>query len=123
MKNNSFKQFLEEEKNIQDLMNNHGMILFFKKGQELFGAPEDSRLIFAKLKSGEDEPMMPGFKDEAKFMGINLFKLLFGSPEDSSENLFGSTDIPSIKVCDREEIVKKLMKHKKGKNVSVSKRR
>jgi hypothetical protein len=108
----------EQEKSIHDLMDRHGMILFFKKGDDLFGAPEDSRLIFAKLKNDkEDDPMMPGFRDEAKFLGVNLLKSMFGSPEDSVENMFGNQDIPQIKVCDREDVIKMIMSHqiKKGK--------
>jgi hypothetical protein len=103
----------EQRDSIGDLLNRHGLILFFKRGEELYGAPEDSRLVFAKLKSGdEDDPLMPGFRDEARFSGINLLKSMFGTPEDSVENLFGLQDLPKIKVCDREEIIDLLMNHK-----------
>ena len=71
--------------------------------------------------------MSPGFRDEAKFMGINLLKAMFGSEEDSFTNLFGNNDIPDIQVCDREDAVKSIMTHKpkkKGKNAAtISKRR
>lgn len=123
----------EAAKSINDLMDRHGMILFFKKGDDLFGAPEESRLIFAKLKNDtedQDDPMSPGFRDEAKFLGINLLKSMFGSPEDSVENLFGNQDIPNIHVCDRDDVVNMIMNHKpkspkkKDKNApAVSKRR
>ena len=116
----------EQEKSVHDLLDRHGMILFFKKGDDLFGAPEESRLIFAKLKSDdEDDPMMPGFRDEAKFIGVNLMKSMFGSPEDSVENMFGQEDIPNIQVCDRDDVVKMIMNHKPKKEkdaVTVSKR-
>lgn len=103
----------EQAKSINDLMNRHGMILFFKKGDDLFGSPEESRLVFAKLKSNdEDDPMMPGFRDEAKFLGINLLKSMFGDPEDSVENMFGNQDIPNIHVCDRDDAVNMIMNHK-----------
>jgi hypothetical protein len=109
----------EAAKSINDLMDRHGMILFFKKGDDLFGAPEESRLIFAKLKNDteeEDDPMMPGFRDEAKFLGINLLKSMFGDPEDSVENLFGNQDIPNIHVCDRDDVVNMIMNHKPKKS-------
>jgi hypothetical protein len=104
-------QVLEEaEKSIHDLLDRHGMILFFKKGDEIFGAPEESRIVFAKLKTDdEDDPMMPGFRDQARFMATNLLKAMTGGPEDSIENLFGLQDLPNIKVCDREDVVKHLM--------------
>lgn len=103
----------EQRDRISDMMDRHGMILFFKRGDDLFGAPEESRLVFAKLKSkDEDDPMMPGFQDEAKFTGINLFKSMFGSPEDSVENLFGNKDIPDIQVCDKEAAIDNIMNFK-----------
>lgn len=109
----------EAEKSIHDLMDRHGMILFFKKNDDLFGAPEESRLIFAKLKNDkpeDDDPMIPGFRDEAKFIGINLLKSMFGSPEDSIENMFGNEDIPHIQVCDRDEAIHMIMNHKPEKS-------
>jgi hypothetical protein len=116
--------FEQQEKSINDLMDRHGMILFFKKDNDLFGSPEDSRLIFAKLKNDEeDDPMQPGFKDEAKFLGINILKAMFGSSEDSVENLFGNNDIPHIHVCDREDVIKTIMSHKPKKEKSKKKKK
>jgi hypothetical protein len=107
----------EQETKINDLLDRHGMILFFKKGGDLYGAPEDSRLVFAKLKDHEDndDPMQPGFRDEAKFLAINLIKSMFGSEEDSVETLFGNQDVPKIKVCDRDVVIQYLMNHKPKK--------
>jgi hypothetical protein len=104
----------EAEQSVHELLDKHGLILFFKKDDGIFGAPEESRLVFAKLKNDDpkdDDPMMPGFRDEAKFLGINLLKSMFGSPDDSVQSLFGNSDIPKIHVCDRDEIVKILMNH------------
>jgi hypothetical protein len=116
----------EAEKSIHDLMDRHGMILFFKKDDQIFGAPEESRLIFAKLKNDkpeDDDPMMPGFRDEAQFLGINLLKSMFGSPEDSVENIFNNKDIPNIRVCDRDEVVKLLIHHKPKKEKKKEKKK
>ena len=114
----------EQGKSINDLMDRHGMILFFKKGDDLFGAPEESRVVFAKLKSDDDDdPMSPGFRDEARFLGINLLKSMFGSPDDSVENVFGNQDIANIHVCDRDDVVNMIMNHKpKKKKDAVSKK-
>lgn len=91
---------------LEELMNGNGLILFFKRGEEVFGAPEDSRVIFAKLKSGdEDDPMAPGFRDEARFMAMNLMKSLAGEPV---ETMFGHKDLDGLKVCDREEVMSML---------------
>lgn len=103
----------EQEKNINDIMDKHGMILFFKKGEGFFGAPEESRIMFARLKNNEEEP-----SDEARFTGIDLLKSMFGNEEDSIQSAFGANDIPDIHVCDREEVVKHLMNHKPKKEKS-----
>jgi hypothetical protein len=113
-----FCMIKEAEDSINDLLDRHGLILFFKKGNDLFGAPEESRLIFAKLKNDDpedDDPMLPAFRDEAKFLGINLFKSMFDSPENSVQSMFGNSDIPKIHVCDRDEAIKMLMHYKPKK--------
>lgn len=109
--------FLQEQKDkIGEMLDRHEISLFFKHNgkDELnyFGAPENSRIIFAKLKNNdEDEPMMPGFRDQAKFLAINLLKSMI-SDDDPSETLFGVGDIPQINVCDREEVIEKMLTHK-----------
>jgi len=101
----------EQEDKLNGLLNKHGLILFFTKGKDLYGAPEDSRVIFAKLKSDEDDdPMMPNFRQEARFPAINLFRSMTSGPEDSVESVFGMKDIPLLKVCDREKAIEMLMK-------------
>lgn len=88
------------------------LVLFFKIKDEFFGSSEEGRLVFAKLKNDtEDDPMAPGFKDEAKFIGINLIKA-FSNSEDSLENIFSNKDIPKIKVCDRDDVLKVLLRKK-----------
>lgn len=114
----------EQRDNISDLMDRHGLILFFRKGDDLYGSPEDSRVIFAKLKSGDDDdPMMPGFRDEARFSAINLLKALSGSPEESIENLFSIKDMPEIKVCDREDAIDAIMAPKASSDAKTVKKK
>ena len=107
----------EQEKNaINDLLNKHGLSLFFKKGDDLYGSTEDGRITFAKLKANdEDDPMMPGFRDQARFIATNLLKAMIGDQDDSVENMFGLQDIPHIQICDREDAVKALMNPPKKK--------
>lgn len=101
---------LEAEDKINDLFDKHGLILFFKRGKDLYGAPEDSRMVFARLKNPhEDDDFI--IKDEAKFLAINLLKSMYGDPEESVENMFGFEDLPKIKVCDRDDIIQQLIKH------------
>ena len=108
---------LENIDSMNDLLDKHELILFFKKGDDYFGAPEDSRVVFAKLKTDtEDDPMMPGFRQEARFPAFNLIKFLSNDPERSTESVFGIKDLPKISVCTREEAVDNMMKFSKKKS-------
>ena len=120
----SFRDFLddwdiqlENIDSMNDLLDKHELILFFKKGDDYFGAPEDSRVVFAKLKTDtEDDPMMPGFRQEARFPAFNLIKFLSNDPERSTESVFGIKDLPKISVCTREEAVDNMIKFSKKKS-------
>ncbi len=103
---------LEQEKNdIGDHLDKHGCIMFFKRGDDIFGAPEESRLMFAKMK-GKDDDVSDQWRKEAHFLGINLIQSLLGQ---SMENLFSNQDLPKIKLIDKENAVEELMKKKKKK--------
>lgn len=116
----------ETRDKIGNMLDAHELSLFFRKGDDYFGAPENSRIIFAKLKNDDDddEPMMPGMKDQMKFLALNLLKSM--SDDESSETMFGMNDLPQISVCDREEVIDKMMSHnplskiaQKGKELIV----
>jgi hypothetical protein len=59
--------------------------------------------------------MMPGFRQEAQFSAVKLLKLISGNEEDSKESVFGIKDLPNIKVCSREDAIKKISKKTKKK--------
>ena len=102
---------------INNIFDKHELILFFKKGDDYFGAPEDSRVIFAKLKTDtEDDPMMPGFRQEARFPAINLAKIINDDPENSTESVFSIRDLPKINVCSSEDAIDNIMKFAKKKS-------
>jgi hypothetical protein len=104
-----FCEKVDLDKKLDDILDKHELILFFKKGKELFGATEESRVIFAKLKTDtEDDPMMPGFRQEARFPAINLYKAMSNDPESSLESVFSIKDLPKIKVVSREDAVELL---------------
>ena len=100
-------RFLESSKTLAELVDDHELILFFTKDGEVYGAPEESRLIFAKLKTDtEDDPLQPGFLKEARFPAVKLSKLRSGGEEEAKEVVFGAKDIKKIKVIDREEAIR-----------------
>jgi hypothetical protein len=101
----------EEKTMIGDQLDRHGCIMFFRRGDDLFGAPEESRLTFAKIKS-EDDDITDQWRQEAKFIAINLIQALLGQ---TTQNLFGLKDIPGLKLIDRENAVEHLWKQKKKK--------
>ena len=106
---------LEAEKNaIGDQLDRQGCIMFFKRGDDLFGAPEESRLMFAKIKSPDDD-VTDQWRQEARFLAINLMQSMLGQP---TQNLFSMNDIPNLKLVDRENAIDELWakgKKKKGK--------
>jgi hypothetical protein len=105
-----FKVWLEDKESKQDkvrnLIDGQNLILFFTKGDNLFGAPEESRLVFAKMKSPDDD-MPDGWADDANFAAFDLMKALVG---DRVENMFGKKDMKQIKIIDPEDAHSMLMK-------------
>jgi hypothetical protein len=99
----------EERDGLSTMMDGKGMILFFKKGDDIFGAPEESRLVFAKLKSNDDD-LPEKWKEEAKFIACNLLQSVLGQ---HVENLFGLNDLKDINLIDKDSAVDELMKRSK----------
>ncbi len=97
-----------KENKVRSLLD--GLILFFRKNSLLFGAPEESRVTFARLKNPEKDDVS-GFQDEATFMALNLIDALMGK---NSQSLFGYKDLNSIKVLGKDQCEKILLK--KAKN-------
>jgi hypothetical protein len=112
MKNYSFKSF-EENKNhakrnkITNILDGQNLIMFFSKDERFFGAPEESRIVFAKMKDPEgDEDMPDNWEDEANFMAFDLMHSLIGQ---NTQNIFSAKDLSKIKVLDRDHMEKHLM--------------
>ncbi len=75
-------------------------VFFFKKDKELFGAGEESRLVFAKMKHPDDD-LPSGWKDEANFTAHNLNKSVIGEP---AQHVFSCKDLKAIKILDKEKV-------------------
>jgi len=79
------------------------LTFFFKLEDEYYGCPEDSRLIFAKLKI-PDEDYVPSWDEDAAFIAFNITR---GIKEDNiPKRLFYKKDIKKMKVVDPNEIEK-----------------
>lgn len=87
------------------MLDGSGMILFFIYKDEVYGAPEGSRVTFAKMMDEEDEDNTPGWKSEANFMAQNLTKLGQGQ---QVQMIFSEKDLPLIDVITKEEAFEQL---------------
>jgi hypothetical protein len=106
LKIKNWRNFLEF-KNLSEILDQNGFILFFKKNGKIYAAKEEDRLIFAKLKNNDtDDPMFPNFKKDAVFSAIDL-KNVSKNPNAKSES-FNYKDIKNIKVCDKEEAMRSI---------------
>jgi hypothetical protein len=108
--NTTFTYFTEQKvknnKNqIKALLGDNNFVFFFEKNKEIFGAPEESRLIFARMKNPESVDRT--WVNDANFSGLNLNKALHG---EKTENLFNISDLNKIKILNQEEAYDKLSK-------------
>lgn len=107
----------EDLKNkVRSLVEGPSFVLFFKKGPDIYGAPEESRVTFARIKT-KDEDMPEGWEKEATFVAINLSKVVRG--EGDPQSVFGEKDIKSIKVIDKEKAYNELLKISKDSGGGV----
>ena len=97
-------EYIKLEK-IKELINEH-LVLFFKKDGEFFGCPEESRLVFAKLKNPDDEDSK-NWSDEAAFLAFNLSKAL--EDDEPPKKLFYKKDLDGLELVDKELVDKELM--------------
>jgi len=98
-------EYLKLEK-VKEMIKEH-LVLFFKKGDEYFGCPEESRLVFAKLKNPDDEEDKT-WADDAAFMAFNLSKAL--EDDEPPKKLFYKKDLDDLEMVDRDQIEKEINK-------------
>ena len=96
----------DTDSKINALLESGEFILFFIKDKDIYGADENSRVIFAKLKNPDDD-LPNGWQDEATFSAQNLSQTVKGS---GSQHVFGVKDLKKIKIIDREEAFNQLQK-------------
>lgn len=108
----SFRQLLDQwdevspQFKVKVLLEDNSLVLFFKKGKTIYGAPESSRLVFAKLKN-PDEDTPDGWADEASFVAYDLGKAVHG---DKVQVMFTNKDLDDLKVMDQKQVEKALAK-------------
>lgn len=96
----------EKQDIIRNALDESDLVLFFKKNNEVFGAPEESRLVFARMKN-PDNDTPKGWSSEANFKAINLENALKGY---KTETVIGANDLKKIKIIDKDDALKALCK-------------
>lgn len=109
----NFRELLDLWDNAKDkfnkkcLLEDNDLAFFFKKDNILYGATENSRLIFAKMKNPDSDEKK--WSKDATFSAYNL------EEEKPNEIVFSLKDLNKIKVLDQEKAEKEL--DKKGKKM------
>lgn len=91
----SYQENEDKESRLRDLINTNGLVMFFQKNDEMFGCPENGRIVFARMKSEEG-------MDDANFVALNL------SSDEPARHVVQSADVDKLKVMDLEDLVKKI---------------
>ena len=97
------KKKAEKQNKVKSLIDGKSLIMFFKKGDSIFGAPEESRIVYAQMRNPDDDWPV----DDANFSAFDLIQALNGN---STENLFSMSDLPQIDIITRDEAENSLMK-------------
>jgi hypothetical protein len=104
----NFKSWFETAELISQIINAKGLIFFFTFNKKTFGAPEESRLVFSKLKDPDDNDTTNW--NGANFIAYNMQDALSGI---ETSCMFNDKDIKGIKVIDQKQISKLLEKDRK----------
>lgn len=86
------------------MLEDNGLVLFFKKEGKVYGSPESSRLVFARMKDPEDGEE---WAKEATFMAYDLGEAAKGN---KVQVLFSIKDLKGLDVIDQAEAEKLLSK-------------
>lgn len=98
---------VEKAATIKTLIDQNELVMFFRYNSDFFGAPEESRVVFARMKNpSSDNPL--AWRKEAGFTALNLSKLI--KEGEKKEQMFEFKDLKSIKIVEKDDIVAKLEK-------------
>lgn len=104
---------LEKAGSIKAIIDNNGLVMFFKVGKDYFGATEESRVVFARMKNpSHDDPS--AWRKEAGFTALNLSKAVKG---EKTEQMFEFKDLKSIAIVEKDDVIKTLEKSS-GKGIN-----
>jgi len=95
----------QQRNKLKMMLDGGNLIFYFRYQNEVYGAPEGSRVTFAKMKDPNDEDYSPAWLKETNFMATNLTKLGQGQ---SGQTIFGEKELKSIDVLTKDEAMSAL---------------
>lgn len=105
----------QHQSQIKNLLAGNDLILFFIKDSDVFGAGEDSRVTFARMKNPTEDDGDDWAK-EATFGAFNLTRALHGN---ATRSVFSEKDLKSLRVIDVAEAEKLLNQQAKRASGNV----
>jgi hypothetical protein len=87
---------------VKALLDGNGLLMFFRRGDTIYGAPEEGRIVFAKMKTPDEEIGIDWAKD-ASFSAFDLLKALTGDQEQS-QCVFAHKDLGDLEMMDRDNV-------------------
>lgn len=101
-----FRDLMDKWDRASRLMVESDLCLFFRKDGRLYGAGENSRITFARMKSPSSKEDRD-WRKEATFTAHDLQKTSEGS---TGMSVFSAADLPGIEVVDQDEAQRELKK-------------
>lgn len=92
------------DRELEEVIDAENLTMFFKFKDSIYGLPEMSRVVFAKLKDPNDEDNNKVWRKEANFSAINLQK------EQDNQTILNADDVKDIKIISKEEALKAMKK-------------
>ena len=92
------------EQTVRAMLDNEGFTLFIKAEKELFGVKEDGRVVFARMKSPDEDK--GDWMKQAMFTAVNISKSMQGK---GVSVMFGKHDLKHLKVVEKEKAIEELV--------------
>lgn len=101
-----FRELMDKWDKAVEVLSENDLCLFFKKDGDIYGATENSRITFARMKNPETKEDKE-WKKEATFVAYDLGKT---EGDKKSTSIFNDKDVAELKVITIDQAEKELEK-------------
>jgi len=101
-----FRELMDKWDKTLQILSENDLCLFFKKDKDIYGATENSRITFARMKNPENKEDKE-WKKEATFVAYDLGKT---EGDNKSISVFNDKDISELEVITIDQAEKELEK-------------